>query len=102
MEMKRFRDSYQQFRKLGAQVLGLSVDGIPANKGFHDENNLPFPLLSDPGKAVARRYGVLDEGSGLAQRVTFVVDRKGIVRLVEEGSAALSPEGALNVVKKLR
>lgn len=100
--MKRYRDTYKEFRTLGAQVLGLSTDEVKANKSFCDEHKLPFPLLSDPGQAVARRYGVLNESSGLARRVTFVVDRQGIVRYVEEEMAALSPKGALRALESLR
>src|SRR4029078_11885682 len=100
--MQRFRSSYKQFRSLGAQVLGLSTDPPALNKEFCNEQNLPFPVLSDPGKGVARRYGVLNEDSGMARRVTFVIDKQGIVRSVEEGMAALSPQGALDAVQKLK
>jgi peroxiredoxin len=70
------------FEGLGAQLLGISVDGIWCHRAFVEARNLRFPLLSDfePKGAVARAYGVYDVEEGLNQRALFVVDGKGIVR----------------------
>lgn len=70
------------FEGLGAQLLGISVDGIWCHRAFVEARNLRFPLLSDfePKGAVARAYGVYDAEEGLNQRALFVVDGKGIVR----------------------
>jgi len=58
----------------GVRVIGISVDDREHQTKFATDCSLPFPLLADPGKEIARRYGVLG-AFGLARRVTFVLDR---------------------------
>ncbi|GBC85949.1 Putative peroxiredoxin bcp [bacterium HR11] len=76
-----FRDFIEQYRALGAEVLGVSVDDTASHKKFHQKYNLNFHLLADPDKRVTRMYGVLNP-LGWARRVTFVIDPQGIVRKV--------------------
>jgi peroxiredoxin len=83
-------------------VLGLSIDSPPANAKFAGELGVSFPLLSDMKREVSRSYGVLDEDRQLARRTTFVVDREGVIRFVEEGPAALSPAGAVRACSVLQ
>ena len=62
---------------------GISLDDVHSQKAFHTAQKLGFSLLSDPDGSVARRHAVLAEGAKWPQRVTFVVDPKGVVRHVD-------------------
>ena len=75
------RGDHEQFVKGETQVLAISVDHIWAHKAYAKSlGDLPFPLLADWDKAVARRYGVLIEERGVAQRSLFLIDYRGYVR----------------------
>jgi thioredoxin-dependent peroxiredoxin len=76
-----FRDSWTKLEAAGAQVLGVSTDDVASHAKFANEHKLPFPLLADPEKKILRAYGV-DSTLGLAKRVTFVIDRAGVVAKV--------------------
>lgn len=77
-----FRDSYEIFRLADAEVLGISSDSTASHAMFADQHGLPFTLLSDPGGLVRARYGV-PRFLGLAPgRVTYIIDRHGIVRQI--------------------
>ncbi len=75
-------------------MFGISVDSFAANKRFATDLNLTFPLLSDFKRTVSKEYGVLDEANGVARRVTFVIDKQGIIRHIEAGKEAIDPTGA--------
>ena len=85
-EMCAFRDRMDRFNSLNSQVLGISVDGAFAQKGFSDQNNLNFPLLSDFTRQVVNQYDVAlpnfggMDGYVAAKRAVFVVDKEGVVR----------------------
>ena len=100
--MGRFQSAQPQFRSLGVQVLGLSVDPLADNQSFCRDLKVTFPILSDTSKEVARRYGVLSEDRGMARRVTFLVDRQGVIRYITSGLDALSAQGALKAARELQ
>ena len=85
-EMCTFRDRFDSFNSMNAQVLGISVDGIFAQKAFSDANNLNFPLLSDYQREVGAAYGVSlpnfagMEGYTASERAVFVIDKEGVVK----------------------
>ncbi len=75
-----FRDNIFAFREAGAVIVGVSVDDIQSHKKFAEKHGLPFPLLADANKEVAKRYGVLKQFLGtmeLAKRDTFLIDPQG-------------------------
>jgi len=77
-----FRDQYQAFVDAGAEVLGVSADSVASHKHFESKRHLPFKLLSDKHGKVRKLYEVPRSAAGLLSgRVTFVIDREGIVRL---------------------
>ena len=101
--MSRYRDNYAQFNANQAAVFGVSVDSTWANLAFRQQMKLDFPLLSDSKKDYTRALGLLDENSGMARRVTFVIDDAGIVRHIDLAQAALDPAtaiGACSLIKK--
>jgi peroxiredoxin Q/BCP len=67
---------------LDAVAIGISTDTIANQQKFTEKEKLTTPLFADADKKVAQEYGVLDEKRGLARRVTFVIDKDGIVRKV--------------------
>jgi len=83
-EMCSIRDSYSEYGRLNAQVLGISVDSPFALKAWSKEEGFPFPLLSDFNRDVSSSYGALYENlmglRGVAKRAAFVIDRDGVVR----------------------
>jgi peroxiredoxin Q/BCP len=93
--VQAYRDAYAQVTAKGAQVVGISVDGVDTLKRFKDENRLPYPLLSDEGGKVARQYGGTVAVLGLANRTTFVLDQDGTVKEIVSGSDAINPSGAI-------
>jgi thioredoxin-dependent peroxiredoxin len=74
-----FRDSYEDFKAAGAEVIGVSADDAASHEAFKQKNRLPFTLLSDPGGAAAKAMGVKKTFGLIAGRVTFVIDRAGNV-----------------------
>ena len=77
-----FRDQYTAFTDVGAEVLGISSDSEDSHKKFAEKYNLPFPLLADHGGAVRKQFGVPKSLGLLPGRVTFVIDKQGVVRHV--------------------
>jgi len=75
-------------------VLGISVDGAEANRKFAQSLGATFPILSDPEKTTAKAYGVLNFTHLFANRVTFVIDKDGVIQHVDKGSVAIDPTGA--------
>jgi thioredoxin-dependent peroxiredoxin len=75
-EACEFRDNIFAFRKLGVNVLGISVQDVASKKKFAAKHSLPFSVLADADKSVAKAYGVLSV-LGYAKRETFVIDPQG-------------------------
>lgn len=79
-EVCAFRDSFEEFRKLDAEVIRISSDSVESHRSFAENHNLPFTLLSDEGGKVRRLYRVPDTLGLFPGRVTYVIDREGMVR----------------------
>ncbi len=75
-----FRDQYEDFKEAGAEVIGISSDGGGAHEKFASKYGLPFLLLSDRGGVVRKQYGVPATLGLLPGRVTFVIDKQGVVQ----------------------
>lgn len=75
-----FRDEYEVFGKLDAEVIGISSDSVESHKSFAANHDLPFTLLSDEGGKVRKLYGVPNTFGLFPGRVTYVIDREGLVR----------------------
>ncbi len=82
VEARAFRDSYDAFTAAGAEVIGVSADSVASHRRFAAKQGLPFLLLSDRDGAVRERYGVEKTLGLLPGRVTYVIDRDGVVRHV--------------------
>jgi len=93
-EIKAYQGDIARFEAAGAQVLGISLDNEDRNRKFAEATHASFPLLSDTGKHVAKAYGVLHFTRLFANRVTFVIDKDGMIRHIEKGSDAIDHSGA--------
>jgi peroxiredoxin Q/BCP len=74
-----FRDAYQDFQDLGAEVIGVSGDSVRSHQGFQQKYKLPFVLLSDENRKLRKLFGVPTALFGLIPgRVTYVFNSKGV------------------------
>lgn len=97
-----FRDNYQKFKDLGAEVIGISADTVTSHLKFKSKFNLPFILLSDNDKKLRKLFGVENDFLIIPGRQTYVVDEKGIVVMVFNSmSGNIHIEKALKTLKKL-
>jgi peroxiredoxin Q/BCP len=81
-EVCAFREDFEEFGKLDAEVIGISSDSVESHRAFADKHDLPFALLSDEGGKVRKLYGVPNTLGLFPGRVTYVVDEAGVVRYV--------------------
>jgi peroxiredoxin Q/BCP len=79
-ETKAFGSRIEEFRKLDAEVIGISSDSAQSHHEFADACGASFPLLSDEEKRVRELYGATGRFGLIPERVTFVIDKEGIVR----------------------
>jgi peroxiredoxin Q/BCP len=77
-----FRDNYQQFKDLGAEVIGISSDSVQSHIKFKSKYQLPFILLSDSDKKIRKQFGVENSLFIIPGRETFVIDKNGIIQLI--------------------
>lgn len=82
-------------------MLGISVNSEAANRRFAQKLALDFPLLCDTRRSVSKAYGVLNPLLRVAKRVTFVIDKEGVIRHTEMGAASVDPSGAYRVSSQL-
>jgi len=81
-QMALYNEMREEFATYGAQLFGISVDGVWCHKAFADARRIQFPLLSDfePKGEVSRTYGAYDRRGGTSSRALFVIDGNGVVR----------------------
>ena len=98
-----FRDQYEDFKDVGAEVIGISSDSVTSHGNFAKEYKLPFILLSDNDKKIRKLFGVPAGMFGLLPgRVTYVIDKNGIIQLIFDSMlAAKHIPKALEAIKKL-
>lgn len=99
-----FRDNYEVFKEAGAEVIGISSDSVQSHEGFAAKNRLPYTLLSDTGGKVRKLYGVPTTLGFISGRVTYVIDRNGIVRHIFNSQMKfdLHVSEALRIIKELQ
>ncbi|MEM1026034.1 MAG: peroxiredoxin [Myxococcota bacterium] len=77
-----FRDNYDGIQEADAEVFGISSDSTDSHKSFAERHGMPFDLLSDPKGAIRKAFKVPSTMGVLPGRVTFVIDREGVIRHV--------------------
>jgi peroxiredoxin (alkyl hydroperoxide reductase subunit C) len=96
VQMPGYNKERQTFDGLDAQVLGVSVDSVPAHKHWAEQlGGIDYPMLSDfwPHGEVAQRYGIL-RSEGYSERATFVIDKTGAIRSIEVHEIGKVPDRA--------
>ncbi len=98
-----FRDQYEDFLAAGADVVGVSADPPESHARFAGRHRLPFRLLSDPSGAARAAFGVKKTLGFLEGRITFVIDRAGVVRHAFSSQIRMGAhvDEALGVVRAL-
>ena len=86
-ELEDLADNYEEFKKLGVEVYGVSTDSHFAHKAWHDTSpaigKVQYPLIGDPTTTLSRNFDVLIEEEGMALRGTFVINPEGQIKLCE-------------------
>ena len=105
-QMALYNEMLSEFQNLGAELLGLSVDGSWCHAAFSRDRKLHFPLLADfePKGAVAKLYGVYRQGEGTCERALFVIDAEGVIRWSYVSSVGVNPgaEGILSALEEVQ
>ena len=99
-----FRDAYEDFTGVGAVVIGISSDSASRHQRFAEEHGLPFLLVSDEEGDARRAFGVPKTMGFFPGRVTYVIDREGVVRRIfnSQFAADRHVQEALEMVRKLK
>lgn len=101
-QMALYNEILPEFQRFGAELMGVSVDGVWCHRAFAEARRLHFPLLSDfePKGAVARSYGAYRTAEGVSERALFVIDKDGIVAWSYCSPIAVNP-GADGILEAL-
>jgi peroxiredoxin len=104
-EMTLYNEILPEFQRFGAEIVGISVDGVWCHIAFSKDRNLHFPLLSDfePKGEIARKYGVYRNKDGVCERALFVIDKDGIIQWSYVSPIGVNPgaEGLLKALESL-
>ena len=101
-EMSLYNEILPEFQGFGAEIMGISVDGVWCHLAFAKARNLHFPLLSDfePKGEVARNYGVYNKKEGICERALFVINKEGAIHWSYISPVGINP-GAAGILKAL-
>ena len=89
--------------RLDAILLGVSTDSVERHRRFREAHGLPFPLIADPEKRVTRLYDVRRRFGLGTSRVTYVIDRAGVIRAAvhHELNIGRHPQAVLAILEEL-
>ncbi len=101
-QLALYNDVLPMFEDYGAQLIGISVDGIWSHRAYAEARGLSFPLLADfePKGAVACAFGVYDAQKGTCERALFVLDGEGVIRWNHVSPSNINP-GAAGILAAL-
>jgi peroxiredoxin len=89
--MQNFQASLQKLEAADTQVLGISMDSPFSNAAWAEKINVTFPLLSDWGGDITKKYGLYDEKRKVGRRVNFLIDKEGKIVEMQIDSEAVDP-----------
>jgi peroxiredoxin len=89
--MQNFQANLQKLEAADTQVLGVSMDSPFSNAAWAEKISITFPLLSDLGGDITKKYGLYNEKTRIGRRVTFLVDKEGKIAEIQADSAAIDP-----------
>jgi peroxiredoxin len=101
-----YNEMLSEFQELGAEIMGVSVDGTWCHAAFSKDRKLHFPLLADfePKGAVAKAYGVYRESDGTTERALFVINAEGVIHWSYVSPVGVNPgaAGILSALEELK
>lgn len=104
-QMALYNEILPEFTQYGAELLGISVDGVWCHLAFAHDRKLKFPLLADfePKGGVARQYGAYRDADGTSERALFVIDAEGVIRWSHLSPVGINPgaDGILRALDRL-
>ena len=104
-ELEDLADNYAEFEKLGVEIYSVSTDTHFSHKAWHDTSpaigKIQFTMLGDAAGTITNNFGVMRDGSGLADRATFVVDPEGVIQFVEITSEGVG-RNAVELLRKIK
>jgi len=104
-ELEEMADAYEEFQKLGAEVLSVSTDTVYVHKAWHDTSpaikKIKFPMVADPTGKLCRAFGTYIEDEGLSLRGSFIIDPDGILRASEINDNSIG-RSARELLRKLK
>ncbi len=104
-QMALYNEVLPEFQKYGAEMIGLSVDGVWCHRAFAENRHLHFPLLADfePKGAVAQAYGAYRAADGSSERALFVIDKDGVIAWSYLSPISINPgaDGILQALEDL-
>lgn len=104
-QLALYNEVLPMFEDYGAQLLGISVDGIWSHRAYAEARGLNFPLLADfePKGMVSHAYGVYDAQNGTSERALFVLDGEGVIRWNHVSPSNINPgaDGILTALEML-
>ncbi|KAA8734680.1 peroxiredoxin [Acinetobacter qingfengensis] len=104
-ELEDLADNYEEFKKLGVEVYGVSTDTHFTHKAWHDHSDaikkVQYPLIGDPTWVLSKNFDVLIEADGLADRGTFVIDPEGKIQIVEINAGGIGRD-AQELLRKVK
>ena len=105
-EIHGFNDHYDQFKKLGAEVVAVSTDSVYSHKAWteHGLGQVKFPMIGDTNHAISEGFGVLLPDKGIALRGTFIIDPQGVVKsaVINDLPVGRSVEETLRTLQALQ
>ena len=98
--MKNFQANLKRLEATDTQVLGVSMDSAFANKAFADKIGVTFPLLSDWGGDITRKYGIYSDKYKAARRVNFLIGKDGHIKEEQIDNAAIDPSKIVDACER--
>src|SRR6476620_309140 len=98
--MKNFQANLKRLEATDTQVLGVSMDSAFANHAFAEQIGVSFPLLSDWGGDVTKKYGLYSDQYKAARRVNFLIGKDGLIKEEQVDSAAIAPTKSVDACER--
>lgn len=104
-ELEDLQNQYATLKELGVEVYSVSTDTHFTHKAWHDSSDtirkITYIMIGDPSHTISRNFEVLDEGSGLADRGTFIIDPDGVIQAVEINAGGIGRD-ASTLINKIK
>ncbi|MDO8610719.1 MAG: redoxin domain-containing protein [bacterium] len=104
-ELGEAADHYEEYKKLGAEVISMSTDTVYVHKAWHDESpiikKIQYPMGADPTGKICQEFGTYIEEEGLSLRGTFIINPEGIVKAMDIHDNSIG-RSSIEIIRKLQ